>query len=151
VAKCTQANVAITENDDFSEYWNLLVEVLSKFNTLPVHNINEIMGLKNSFKNKIRLFEARLNGELLAGAVIYDYSNVVHTQYLANSEKGRSLGALDFISFQLINGEFKDRKYFSFGTSTTNEGKVLNEGLVQQKENMGARTIVNDFYKILLK
>ena len=151
INKCTQANIEVSENKNFSEYWDLLISVLAKFDVLPVHTLSEINYLKQNFSDKIRLFEARLAGELLAGIVIYDYGNTVHTQYMANSSKGRSMGALDFINAKLITGEFKNRKYYSFGISTEQEGKVLNEGLIQQKEMMGGRAIVNDFYKILVK
>lgn len=148
VSKCIKEGIEIIENENFSDYWNLLIKVLSKFNTLPVHTLDEIHFLKNKFPGQIRLFEARLRGELLAGIVVYDYGNVVHTQYMANSENGRKSGALDFINFTLINDYFKEHQYYSFGISTENEGKFLNEGLMQQKEMMGGRAITNDFYKI---
>lgn len=151
INKCALAGIKVEENNDFTLYWQLLDTVLQKFGVDPVHTIEEISFLKRHFEDKIRLFEARLEGELLAGVLIYDYGNVVHTQYMANSEKGRKLGALDFINARLITGEFKGRSYFSFGTSTLEEGRILNEGLLQHKEMMGGRAIVNDFYKISLK
>jgi hypothetical protein len=36
-----------------------LAEVLSKFDTKPVHSLEEISKLKKDFPSKIRLFEAR--------------------------------------------------------------------------------------------
>ena len=151
VNKCKQLGIEVTENTDFTGYWELLRSVLLKHHVEPVHTLAEIHLLKQSFPTHIRLFEAKLNSELLAGVVMYDYGNVVHTQYMANSEKGRNLGALDYINSKLISEEFKVRKYYSFGISTEQDGKILNEGLLQQKEMMGARAIVNDFYKIVIK
>ena len=148
IKKCIKEGVVISENLNFKDYWTLLTAVLAKFKTIPVHTLDEIHHLKKNFPEQIRLFEARLVGNLLAGIVIYDYGNVVHTQYMANSEMGRKLGALDFINFNLINEIYKNRKYFSFGSSTENQGRRLNEGLIQQKEMMGARAVCNDFYKI---
>ena len=148
VSKCIKEGIEVIENQDFSDYWNLLIKVLSKYSALPVHTLEEIHTLKNKFPQQIRLFEARLKGDLLAGIVVYDYGNTAHTQYMANSENGRKWGALDFINFRLINDYFKDRKYYSFGISTENEGNFLNEGLIQQKEMMGGRAVTNDFYKI---
>ena len=69
---------------------------------------------------------------------------------MANSEEGRKHGALDFINHFLINDVFKDWDYYSFGISTESQGKVLNEGLIQQKEMMGGRGISLDFYSIQL-
>ena len=149
VHKCFQAGIEVAENNNFSDYWQLLQSVLSKFKTTPVHSLKEIHHLKEKFPEKIRLFEARQNDNLLAGVVIYDYGNCVHTQYMANSEEGRKTGTLDFINAKLIT-LFKERKYYSFGISTEQEGAYLNEGLIQQKELMGGRAVVNDFYKIKL-
>ena len=151
IDKCGKMGLLVTENNDFSEYWQLLDIVLEKFGVKPVHSLDEICVLKQHFTNQIRLFEARLDGELLAGVVVYDFGKVVHTQYMANSAKGRNMGALDFVNSFLINSKYSNRSYFSFGISTEEEGKVLNEGLIQQKEMMGGRAVVNDFYKIQLK
>ncbi len=151
VRKCKENNIDIIENNNFEEYWSLLTNVLSKFSAKPTHTLQEISILQDRFPNLIRLFEARKKGELLAGVVIYDYTNVVHTQYMANSLEGRKIGALDYINYILIEEVYKQRNYFSFGISTEKEGKYLNEGLIQQKEMMGARGIVNDFYSISLK
>lgn len=151
VTKCNKNNITFSENSDFEEYWNLLTKVLSKFDTKPVHSLAEIVKLKKYFPEKIRLFEARKDNLLLAGIVIYDYDNVVHTQYMAISQEGRKIGALDFINHNLINEVFQDRAYYSFGISTENQGRELNQGLIQQKEMMGSRGVALDFYSIFLE
>jgi hypothetical protein len=58
------------------------------------------------------------------------------------------LGALDLVIAETIN-EARDAgvTLISFGTSTENGGKVLNQGLLWQKESYGARAIVHDFYE----
>ncbi len=151
ILKCKKEGIVIIENDHFEDYWLLLENVLSKFNVKPVHTIEEIKLLKSRFPLNIRLFEARLNNELLAGIVIYDYANVAHTQYMANSNTGRKWSTLDFINSRLIEEEFKSKRYYSFGGSSEKGGKFLNEGLIQQKEMMGGRALVNDFYKIQIR
>lgn len=150
VRKCGDLNIKITENNDFSQYWDLLESVLRKFDAKPVHTLDEIKLLKDNFPQKIRLFEARREQTLLAGLVIYDFGSVVHTQYMANSSEGRKIGALDYLNFKLINDVFNDRKSYSFGISTVDHGKILNEGLILQKELMGGRGIALDFYSINL-
>lgn len=148
ITKCEKAGIVFSENENFQEYWNLLDEVLAKFETKPVHSLEEINRLKSLFPKNIRLFEARENNNLLAGIVVYDFEKVVHTQYMANSQEGRKIGALDFLNHNLIQDIFSDREYYSFGISTTNQGRELNEGLIQQKEMMGGRGIAIDFYEI---
>ena len=150
VQKCFRDKIAFLENSDFTEYWNLLTEVVSKFNVKPVHSLEEIVYLNKLFPEKIRLFEARKEGMLLAGLVIYDYGTVVHVQYQANSQEGRKIAALEFLHHNLITEIYKDRDYYSFGISTENEGRKLNRGLIQQKERMGARGIALDHYSLPL-
>ncbi|WP_300673883.1 GNAT family N-acetyltransferase [Soonwooa sp.] len=149
IRKCEEKDILVTENTNLSEYWQLLSDVLLKFDTKPVHTIEEIILLKEKFPDNIKLFEARKEGNLYAGIVIFDFGNVVHTQYMAASQEGRKIGALDFINNYLTH-KFNYKKYYSFGISTENQGNFLNEGLIQQKENMGARGITLDFYSIKL-
>ncbi|MFA6057930.1 MAG: hypothetical protein WC756_07015 [Taibaiella sp.] len=150
INKCIKKNIIVTENEDFSNYWELLTEVLQKFEVKPVHTAAEIHLLKTRFPASIRLFEAFDSEILLAGIVIFDFGQVAHTQYMAASNEGRKMGALDFINHHLIEEVFSDKEYFSFGISTEDRGRVLNEGLIQQKENMGGRGITLDFYSITL-
>jgi len=150
VAKCEKMGLQVVESGDFTAYWELLTEVLSKFEIQPVHSLQEITYLKSKMPDRIKLYEARLNDSdsLLAGIVIYDYSRVVHTQYMANSTEGRNIGALDYVNYILINQVYSNRKYYSWGISTEQGGRILNTGLIQQKEMMGGRGITLDVYKI---
>ncbi|AZA81730.1 GNAT family N-acetyltransferase [Chryseobacterium lactis] len=149
VRKCEQKGISVSESENFTEYWTLLSEVLQKFGTKPVHTVEEITLLKEKFPQNIQLFEAKKDGIIFAGIVIFNFDNVIHTQYMAASQEGRKVGALDFINYTLLN-KFSNKKYYSFGISTEQQGKFLNEGLIQQKENMGARGIALDFYSIKL-
>jgi len=148
VVKCEKMGLHVVESDDFSAFWELLETVLSKFGVKPVHSLQEITYLKNKMPDKIKLYEARLDNSLLAGIVIYDFSRVVHTQYMANSQEGRKIGTLEYINYVLINQIYSDRKYYSWGISTEEGGKFLNTGLIEQKEEMGGRGIILDTYKI---
>lgn len=139
-----------SENTRFDVFWKLLSEVLAKFNASPVHSLDEILLLKDRFDKQIRLFTVYEGDELLAGTLIFDFGSTVHTQYMANSQKGRTIGALNYLIFQLISREFSDKTHFSFGISNEKNGQYLNEGLIQQKENMGGRAVALDFYELML-
>lgn len=149
--KCSKLNLEIKENKNFENYWTLLTNVLaSNHGAKPVHSLQEIQQLAEKFPNNIKLYEVTENEELLSGTLIFDFGKVLHTQYLANSEKGREIGALDYLIVKLLEEQFQDRPYFSFGISTENQGRFLNEGLINQKEMYGGRAICNDFYEITL-
>ncbi len=143
-------NLSIHQNENFTSYWSLLSDVLlGQHQSKPVHSLNEISCLIKKFPNNIKLFEALSVDEvLLAGAVVYITDTVVHLQYLANSNAGRQVGALDFVIDYLITLHSQDKKYFDFGISNENNGLILNKGLIEQKEGFGARAVCHDFYKI---
>lgn len=147
IRKSAKLGVEIREGDFFAEYHKLLAQVVAKFGSEPVHTLEELELLKSRLPDNIRLFGAFNGEQLLAGTIIYDFGHVVHTQYLASSDEGREIGALDFVLARLIEDTFASRQYFSFGISTEQDGKYLNEGLIFQKEGFGARGVVNDFYK----
>ena len=103
------------------------------------------------FPKNIKLFVAKKDNKILAGTVIFEDETIVHTQYLANSDKGRELGALDLVIDRLINEVYKNKLYFDFGISNEDNGKYLNIGLINQKESFGARAVVHDFYELKIE
>jgi hypothetical protein len=149
IKRAIKNEIIFEESKDYKAYWNLLEQtLLSQYNSKPVHSLTEIEKLATCFPNNIKLFIAKKNDVLLAGTVLFENSQIVHTQYLANSQEGRSIGALDFVLDTLINKVYQDKKYFDFGTSNQNQGKDINFGLISQKEGFGARVVTHDFYEM---
>lgn len=147
IDKARKAGVRLQVSADPAAFHALLSEVLGKHDTRPTHSLHELRTLQARFPQQIVLHEARCEEVLLAGALVYDFGRVVHTQYMAASEEGRRVDALSFLLAELIVGIYADKAYFSFGISTEQEGRVLNGGLIAQKEYFGARAIVHDFYE----
>jgi len=144
--------IEVRESKDFKAFMELENSVLSEYHdTKAVHTAEEIGRLADLFPENIHLYVGELAGELLAGTIIFENGNVVHTQYMANSEKGREMGALDRVIDFLIMEKYSDYRYFDFGISTENQGKYLNKGLIGQKEGFGGRAIMHDFYEWSLK
>ena len=48
----------------------------------------------------------------------------------------------------LLQDTYADKPWFDFGISNEDHGRVLNEGLVMQKEGFGARSVVHDHYEL---
>ena len=147
VNKARRSGIDLQTGTDPADFHALLTTVLHKHDTRPTHSLAELRLLQARFPQHIMLHEARREGALLAGALVYDFGRTVHTQYLAASEEGRRLNALSLLLAELIGGVYANRSYFSFGVSTEDEGRVLNGGLVAQKERFGAHAIVHDFYE----
>lgn len=151
--KATKNSLIVDEGDfdkDIAEYWDILTELLhSKYDSKPVHNLDEIRLLQSRFPESIRLYVVRNADKIVAGTVIYDTGTVAKTQYIASSEEGRAYGALDLLFGTLMDDVFKSRSYMDYGTSTLVGGNNLNEGLISQKEGFGARAVVYDTYEML--
>lgn len=150
IGKARKAGVQCQVADRLDDFHALLSDVLQRHGASPTHSLSELCLLQARFPGQIVLHEARREDVLLAGVLVYDFGNVVHTQYMAASKEGRHLDALTFLLAELIDREYADRRYLSFGISTEREGTVLNEGLVAQKEYFGARSVVHDFYEWVL-
>jgi Acetyltransferase (GNAT) domain len=126
----------------------LLTQVLRKHGAVPVHSLAELTLLMTRFPRNISVRGATKDTETLAGALIFHYGPVWHTQYLASSPAGREVGALDLVMESVIEeARGKGGKFISFGASTEGAGTLLNEGLLWQKESFGARSIVHDFMR----
>jgi hypothetical protein len=147
VRNAGRASITLQVGADPAPFHALLSEVLRRHHVAPTHSLQELRLLQARFPRQIVLHEARRDGALLAGALVYDFGRVVHTQYLAASEEGRHLDALSLLLAELIGSTYAGRHYFSFGISTEQEGAVLNRGLLTQKEYFGARAIAHDFYE----
>ena len=148
VKKAIQSNVEICQTNDFASFWDILSSNLAtKYSTKPVHKLEEIELLHDRFPENIKLYMAYLDGNPIAGVVIYLTKNVCHIQYISSSQEGKMCGALDMLFDKLINEIYLDYPYFDFGQSTEQNGMYLNENLIFQKEGFGGRSIVYDIYE----
>ncbi len=114
----------------------------------PTHTAAEMRLLANLFPENIKLFAADRNGELLGGVIIYESEKVAHGQYRSATEEGMRLGAVDAIMDVLLNDVYRDKPYHDFGISTRDNGRILDAGLIQNKESYGGRATVYDFYEL---
>src|SRR5690606_9335647 len=108
----------------------------------------EITLLKINNAPHIKQYCAYLNGEIMAGATIFETDIVAHAQYISASEEGRKNGSLDLLFHQLISKTYSNKKYFDFGIVNENNGRKINNGLLDWKEGFGGRSYAHRFYKI---
>ncbi|MBA2688681.1 MAG: GNAT family N-acetyltransferase [Gemmatimonadaceae bacterium] len=141
VGKAEKSGLEVRESTEFTEFWNILSQRLSTaFGTAPVHTLAEIEALRSQFPENIRLYCAYDGSQMVAGVLAFESDRVAKTQYIAGSDRGLELGAVDLILSHLITAAYRDRAYVDLGSSESADG--LNPGLIQQKEGFGARTVV---------
>lgn len=151
INKALKAEIAVEQSESWEEFWEILTEMLqTTHQVLPVHSLAEIKRLVDFFPENIKLFVAKKQKKIMAGIVIYEDRHWLHTQYMANTPAGKSVGALDLIVDRLLVEYYPDKQILDFGISNEKEGRFLNLGLIAQKESFGARAVVHDFYEWIL-
>lgn len=148
IRKALSLNIEVGESNDVDGFWHVLEDNLgNRYNAKPVHTACEMKLLMSRFPNNIKLYVAKMNGEIVGGTLIYVTSQVVHTQYISASVEGKKHGALDLLFDYIINKVYANCRYFDFGKSTEQGGAYLNEPLIFQKEGFGGRGVCYDWYQ----
>ena len=152
IKKSLKAGNSICQETDVTVFWHILDKNLrERHNVIPVHSIDELHLLMSRFTDIIRLYVVRnRQGETIAGTVVFDMGQIIHTQYIAANPEGKATGAFDHLISHLLTSVYADRMYFDFGVSTEKGGKWLNEGLTFQKESFGGRGVCYDTWSLNL-
>ena len=134
VKKGMKAGMEVVEMDDFGPFWDILeTNLMNRHQAKPVHSLAEINLLKSRFPG---------------GTVLYIDRGVAKTQYISASDRGRTIGALDFLFYRLLDKFANDGyRYFDFGTSNFKTSDDLHESLIFQKEGFGGRAVCYDTYE----
>ena len=143
-------NLIIKEEDSLESFWNgiLIPNLKEKYNSKPVHSLNEITALKVKFPQNIKQFNVYHNDKLVCGTTLFITKNVVKPQYISGNESNNLLGSIDYLYDFLINEVSKGKSYFDFGPSHENNGLNIVKNINFWKESFGANTLVQDFYEV---
>ncbi len=147
-----QGMTLVTGREQLARLWPVLEDNLSRAHGLkPVHTVAEIETLADRFPRQVRCLVAERERQVLAGLVLYLSPRVVHAQYIASSEQGQVLHAPDLIFQRAIDdAQAMGARYFDFGVSTIEQGRVLNQGLHRFKSEFGAGGLVYEHYEVNL-
>ena len=147
-AKKNSLIIRQSSQEDVFAFWNILNNNLQqKYHTRPVHSNEELQLLMSHFPENIIGYSVLKDEEVIAGTIIFITPQVIHTQYIGASEKGKEEGALDLLFDYLINQKKWNAPYFDFGKSTEDRGNYLNTNLIHQKEGFGGRGVAYDTYE----
>ena len=148
INKAKAHGVTVDESMDLKGFWEVLTfNLKNKYDSCPVHSLEEIELLHDRFPQQIRLFTASKDGKVLGGTVLYITSTVVHTQYISANLEGKQWRVIDALFDYLLHECDWQQRYFDFGTSNEEDGRILVEPLIYQKEGFGGRGICYDWYE----
>lgn len=139
---------------EIAVFYDILCENLQKHGTKPVHTLQELLEFKNfRLIHECEFFGAYLEDEMLAGAMMFyfDKAKCAHTQYLCARQAYNQLSPLTYVYYSMIEKAKKDNyRYLSWGIATEDYGRVLNKGLIANKESYGSVYCNNLTYHIIL-
>jgi len=145
--KCGMCFKKLDKQDEKASFFALLTQNLKKYDASPVHTLNEINDLIERLNNKTDLYGVfSTEGILIAGSFVFDFSstNTLHTQYLCAVNTNDNVNPMSFLGYSLIELALQmGYEKLSWGISTENMGRELNQGLIQSKEGYGSKYSLN--------
>lgn len=147
--RATKLEYTLCQMETPDVFWPIMVDNLRKrYGVSPVHSLGEMQLLMRRFPEEIRCFTAQREGKAEAGIILYLTTTTVHVQYAHATPKGKTDGALDLLYSSLIEHYRETHSFFDFGTSNEDGGRILNSGLIAQKEGFGGRGIAYKQWKL---
>ncbi len=145
VRKAIKLGVTFSESDDFETFYEMLNQNLNlRHNVQPTHSLEELMDLKQKFPDKIKLYAAMANDEMVSGLVVFDCNDrVALAFYISHNEERQEFRGVNFVFYEFIKKAIsKQVKYLDFGIFTVN--MKPNWGLARFKESFGALGVFRD-------
>jgi hypothetical protein len=148
--KALRHDLEVRVDGNFKEFWDtiLMPQLHEKHQATPVHTLAEIELLAQRFPDNIKQVSVYHNNKLVAGTTVFLTPTTVHPQYVMGNEQKNTLGSLDLAYDYIMEHFEEDRRFFNFNSSSEEQGKLLNRGLLFWKETCGARCITATQYRV---
>ncbi len=144
------AEVRVADAAQVAALWRVLEDNLRRrHDARPVHSLAEIEELAGRFPDAIGFVVGLLDTRVEAGVVLFRTTTVHHAQYIAASPRANDTGLLDAVfAFCIEQAQQAGVRYFDFGISNEDQGRVLNQGLFDFKAGFGAGGVVHEFHEL---
>lgn len=143
-------DLRFVELSDAAPVMDIVKECLSeRHNASPVHTAEELQLIRDRFLNNIRFYGIEGSEGLEVGVCIFLTDTVAHAQYIATTPRARKDRALTLMISELLRQpEIRARRWFDFGTSNEDAGRILNAGLYSNKFSFGGGGVAYEQYLI---
>lgn len=134
---------------EIEKFYEILCDNLCKFDATPVHSMKEILDFKESrLRDIVEFYGVFQEERMVACSMVFLFGeSVFHTQYLAADQNCLKMYPMNFMDYNLIEtARTRGFRYFSFGTSTYEHGRVLNKPLAEFKQGFGTQCGLNKTY-----
>tara|TARA_X000001036_G_scaffold437160_1_gene481896 strand:+ start:5165 stop:6133 length:969 start_codon:yes stop_codon:yes gene_type:complete len=138
VRKAEKSNVIINQSTNVDDFYKILSNNLSlRHNVSPTHTISELKKLIKLFPDKINLFTAYLDNEMIAGVINFICNeNTILAFYISHNNEFQNARPLNMLFTHMFQWAIDKRyKYYDFGLFTVNGEPNLS--LARFKESFG--------------
>ena len=151
IFKAQKKGIEIRVSKRINEFYRILKNNLKiRHGVEPTHTLDELKSLQQLFPDKINLFGAFFEGEMIAGVVNFIVNpQVVLAFYISHKEEFQDFRAVNLLFYSIFEWAIQNGfKIYDFGTFTVNGNP--NMGLGRFKENFGASGVFRDILEIQL-
>lgn len=150
-ADYAEANgLVIKEFTDSEKLVSLIEENLDeRYGAKPVHTATELELLRSRFPKNIRYWGVFDGDDLLASACIFIAGPVAHAQYTSSNARAREHFLLSLL-IDRVMGFVDGCRWFDFGTSNEERGRVLNPSLFNYKFSFGGGGVLYPEYTLTI-
>ncbi len=154
ISKCKERKLwfrKLDRDEEIAQFYDLLKINLSKHGLKPVHSYDEILEFRHvRLKDETLFYGVGLEEQILAAGMlfVFDSVNVLHAQNLSyNPFVEREYSPITYLYYKVIM-EAKKKGYskLTWGVSTEDHGRMLNRGLIRNKESFGSGYFLNTTY-----
>jgi len=145
--RAQKLGVEIRESNDYEQFYNILKKNLKiRHNVQPTHTLEELFKLQRLFPERIFLYGAYHEEEMIAGVVMFDCNDEVSLAfYISHDESKQKYRSVNLLFYHIIDRCInKGFKYLDFGIFTVN--MEPNFGLGRFKEGFGSSGILRDTF-----
>jgi hypothetical protein len=145
VRRAQKLGVQINESDGFATFYEILKNNLRlRHNVQPAHSLDELLLLRKIFPERIRLFAAFAENEMIAGIVIFVCNpRVALAFYISHREAFQRYRGVNFLFCEVFRWCVgQGLRFLDFGIFTVN--MQPNWGLGRFKESFGAQGVFRD-------
>jgi hypothetical protein len=152
--KKSERNIKINELSDtddkstFEKCYEVLYRNRELKNVKPTHTLDELIYLKNTLKDRIKIFYASIENDIVALCILFIIKkDVILNFYLATDDDFRKERVSEFILYKSIQWG-KDNNFRLYDIGTSNIGDVLLEGLFAFKKKFLANGFLRNTFEL---
>ncbi len=149
--KSIKSGIQVRRSEDFDTYYKILRRNLKlRHNVTPTHSLDELKYLAKLFPDRIHLWAAYLDGQMIAGVVNFICTpRVVLAFYISDNKEYQQYRSLNNLFYRIFQWAVQaGYRFYDFGIFTVNMDP--NWGLGKFKETFGARGLFRDSFELLM-